>query len=402
MPGDEVVVLPGVYTLGADELTVDDAIAVYGQPGAPRPMIVSAAALALEVSDPGAAVSDLGIEHLGDTTFRTIRLFAGLVERVYVKAEDPRIACESAGDAPGEAMIRDSVCWLLGTDGAAAGTLNAGISSPPRYGTFVNVTAVGRRMGIQARADSESDAAVTARNVIADATDGSVISTLGGDVRATTEDAPSPGDSATVTLANSNYVGAVMLGAGASVTPAGSGSNQTATPLLVDPVGGDFHQLVGSPTIDAGSPAGPLGNLDIDREARIQGPAPDIGADEGAIAPPPSGGPPPSGRPPAAGPSSEFSFGKMKRNRKRGIAKLIVQVPGPGTLHLAKNRKVKPQQKRAEAAGPVKLPVKPRRRAKKKLNEKGRVKVRAEVTFTPDGGEPNTESKRLKLNKAKR
>ena len=44
---------------------------------------------------------------------------------------------------------------------------------------------------------------------------------------------------------------------------------------------GDFHQLAGSPTIDAGSSAATLlGSFDLDGEARIQGCAPDIGADE--------------------------------------------------------------------------------------------------------------------------
>ena len=35
--------------------------------------------------------------------------------------------------------------------------------------------------------------------------------------------------------------------------------------------------------------------------------------------------------------------------------------------------------------------------AKKKLNDKGKAKVKAEVTFTPDGGSPNTEDKKIKL-----
>jgi hypothetical protein len=41
--------------------------------------------------------------------------------------------------------------------------------------------------------------------------------------------------------------------------------------------------------------------------------------------------------------------------------------------------------------------VKTRGKAKKKLNRKGKAKVRANVTFTPTGGDPNTESKKIKL-----
>jgi hypothetical protein len=35
--------------------------------------------------------------------------------------------------------------------------------------------------------------------------------------------------------------------------------------------------------------------------------------------------------------------------------------------------------------------------SKKKLNKKGKAKIKAAVTFTPDGGEPSTESKKTKL-----
>jgi hypothetical protein len=98
-------------------------------------------------------------------------------------------------------------------------------------------------------------------------------------------------------------------------------------------------------------------------------------------------------------PSNEFRFGKVKRNKKRGTAKLTVIVPGPGQLELAKNRKVKPKGKRADSAGRTKLPIKPKRKAKKRLKRKGKAKVRAKVTYTPDGGVANTKSKRVKLKK---
>ena len=61
-----------------------------------------------------------------------------------------------------------------------------------------------------------------------------------------------------------------------------------------------------------------------------------------------------------------FSFGKVKRNKKKGTAKLTVKVPGPGEVELAENERVKPKRKQAEAAGKVKLPIKPRRKAKKR------------------------------------
>jgi hypothetical protein len=46
--------------------------------------------------------------------------------------------------------------------------------------------------------------------------------------------------------------------------------------------------------------------------------------------------------PPPPPPSSAFSFGKLKKNKRKGTAKLTVEiVEGPGELELAKTRKVK-------------------------------------------------------------
>ena len=90
-------------------------------------------------------------------------------------------------------------------------------------------------------------------------------------------------------------------------------------------------------------------------------------------------------------------FGKLKRNLQKGTAKLTVKVPGGGELELAKTKKVKADDESAEDAGKEKLVVKPRGKAKKKLNQTGKAKVKAKVTYTPTGGEPNTESKKVKL-----
>jgi hypothetical protein len=96
-------------------------------------------------------------------------------------------------------------------------------------------------------------------------------------------------------------------------------------------------------------------------------------------------------------PLNDFTFGKVKRNKKKGTAKLPVNVPGPGSLSLAKSKKVKGTTKSAGAEGTVTLNVKPTRRTRKKLAEKGKAKVAAKVTFTPTGGDPKTKTKKLKL-----
>ena len=114
----------------------------------------------------------------------------------------------------------------------------------------------------------------------------------------------------------------------------------------------------------------------------------------------PDAQPPPPGTPPPDDgvlPSNEFSFGEVKKNKKRGTAKLTVNVPGPGALELAKTRKVKGAGGAVEAEGAAKLRIKPKGKAKRKLDDGGKTKVKAEVTFTPDGGTPSTRTKRVKL-----
>jgi hypothetical protein len=98
-------------------------------------------------------------------------------------------------------------------------------------------------------------------------------------------------------------------------------------------------------------------------------------------------------------PPLEFSLGGVKKNKRKGTAKLTVNAPGPGELELAQTTKVKGDEETVEAAGTEKLSIKPKGKAKKKLNAKGKAKVKAEVTYTPDGGSPNTDTKTVKLRK---
>ena len=98
-------------------------------------------------------------------------------------------------------------------------------------------------------------------------------------------------------------------------------------------------------------------------------------------------------------PSNDFRFVGVRVNENRGTAKLSVNVAGPGELKLAKTGSVKGKHKRAKESGNEKLSLKAKGKAKRKLNRTGTAKVKAEVTYTPDGGEPNTESKKVGLKK---
>jgi hypothetical protein len=108
----------------------------------------------------------------------------------------------------------------------------------------------------------------------------------------------------------------------------------------------------------------------------------------------------------APDPPNTFSFGKVKRNKRNGTATLAVTVPGPGTLDLS-GKGVKSQRaariaraigaRAVAVAGKVKLTVKPKGKAKKRLDQSGTAKVKVRVTYTPTGGAANTQPKRVKL-----
>ena len=95
--------------------------------------------------------------------------------------------------------------------------------------------------------------------------------------------------------------------------------------------------------------------------------------------------------------SNELSLGRAKRNKRKGTAKLTVTVAGAGGVELSQTKKVKGSSKRAEAAGDVKLQVKLKGKAREKLAQKGKAKVGVDVTFSPDGGDPETKSATVKL-----
>ena len=101
--------------------------------------------------------------------------------------------------------------------------------------------------------------------------------------------------------------------------------------------------------------------------------------------------------PSIATPSNAFKFGRLKRNKARGTAVLSVTVPGPGTIALAGKGIVAKPAKPIAAAGVVKLQIKAKGRARRKLDRVGKAKVTAKVTYTPTGGAANTQAKTAKL-----
>ncbi|HYG95597.1 MAG TPA: beta-propeller fold lactonase family protein [Solirubrobacterales bacterium] len=93
---------------------------------------------------------------------------------------------------------------------------------------------------------------------------------------------------------------------------------------------------------------------------------------------------------------NKFKFGKLKRNTRKGTAKLTILVPAAGKIVLA-GKKVKRAQRSAKKAGKVTVNIRPKPQAKKQLAQKGSAKVRVKVTFSPTGGDQLTKSRSVKL-----
>ena len=366
--GDQVIVAPGNYTV-AGEILLDRAVNVGGQPGGPVPAI-ELSNKTLRIDNAAAVLHDLRIHMQGPAMAYTVIMATGTIERAYISAGEIAGPCQME-----EGTIRDSVC----TGGLG---LFVASSEPGSHNAVVrNVTVTPMFVGACCGANLTVDAANVVSQGLEPGRDD-----LNIDVNVMS--------SATIALTHSNYstVGtSLSAGTNFSYTQPGTNGNQTAEPLFVNAAAGDFHQLAGSPTIDAGVADPLIGGTDLDGNPRSQppciggAPAPDIGAYE--IAPTVA----------CPKPSNRFAFGKLKRNKKKGTAKLAVSLPGAGTLSLSGKGVVAKAARAISGAGSVNLLVKAKGKRKRTLERKGKVKVKVKVTFIPTGGDPNTQAKTVKL-----
>jgi subtilisin-like proprotein convertase family protein len=103
-------------------------------------------------------------------------------------------------------------------------------------------------------------------------------------------------------------------------------------------------------------------------------------------------------------PDNTLAAGKPKLNKKKGTAQVPVTVGDAGQLTLTgKGVKARSAGGSASAAvagpGTVDLVVKPKGKTSRKLNSTGKATVKVNITFTPTGGAPNTQTKKIKLKK---
>jgi hypothetical protein len=270
--GDRILLLAGVYNIGAASLLAVDSITIEPAPGAGRPIIASSgspAALLFGPAANAAVVRGLEISKAGNGA--GLYLQTGTAERMVVSSVQD-LACQLE-----DALIRDSTCLLQGSFGIAAlGGRVAGSSVVMRARNVTAISKVAGGPAILVTGDFGGEPKLSAHNVIAS-----------GSPDAIAQDLDDPSDSsAEIVFSNSSFDTTNSNGEDNFVTPPGTGpGNITAPAQFVNFAADDFHQAAGSPTIDRGSPDPLLGALDLDGLARTQGAASDMGAYE--FAPPP-------------------------------------------------------------------------------------------------------------------
>lgn len=299
-PGSTVVLAGNEGTYGTpvnplmSQLTLGSEVSMQGAAGQPMPQIysqLSGANWAVRMEGGGEQkLSGIAI-HLKGAAVAAVHANA-TVERVVALSPESTAGCDSG---PG-ALIADTVC--SGLNGIFDSVGSPGSHFEP---TLRNDTIIGAQHGLVLLTSSGGQAHIRAFNTI-----------LRGGVT-DIEAAQSGGATIAIDLDHSNYAGVQSEG-GATVTAAGSGANQSAAPLFADAAAGDFSQIAGSPTIDAGANDAANGPLDLAGNgrtlaARIPCPAiTDIGAYEFlATALPPCPQPPAS--PVAPGPSGRKAAG---------------------------------------------------------------------------------------------
>ena len=102
-------------------------------------------------------------------------------------------------------------------------------------------------------------------------------------------------------------------------------------------------------------------------------------------------------------PTNTFALGRITHNKDKGTATLEATVPNPGDL-AGSGKGVKAAAAGATISesvtpGAAQLLIKAKGKKKRKLNETGKVKLNVAITYTPTGGDPSTQSVKVKLKK---
>jgi hypothetical protein len=292
--GDEVVLASGDYSVSTP-LGISDRIDVHGTGAAAATRIVSTGfPFGIVVGNANAVLHNVTITHsVGNES--AVRLVNGSVRNVVA------ISSSAHGCTARDGTFRDTLC-LAKASGYTGIFVNEGGGAPSLL-HLRNVTAISTGTGghgIRIYSGAALAATIDAIGIIARGTSYDVSAATDGSL----------GSSATINLDHSNYSTTHIDSGVASITSPSTSGNQTASPVFVNTAADDYHQVVGSPTIDAGAVDGSSGTTDIDGDARVIGSAADIGFDE--YSPPPLPGSPAA---PVDTTAPETGFKKKPRKR---------------------------------------------------------------------------------------
>lgn len=97
-------------------------------------------------------------------------------------------------------------------------------------------------------------------------------------------------------------------------------------------------------------------------------------------------------------PRHRLNFGKLVRNRKKGIATLVVRSARAGNVVLRGSRTVKGRKAKIGGGGKARIRIQVRGKAAKNLRKRGNVKLKLRFVFRPqDGCSPVSRSRTVKL-----
>ena len=266
--GDQVVHGAGTYITGNDPLAPTDAISIHPADGAGRPLIISSSGFAVVVPASG-SLEGVDIQTSVPGVGLIVSRGATVRKVISIASANGAIGCYLAPDQSAPPLVQESGCISSGDGGVAAqasGNVSAGTAAVARLQDVTAVATGSSSLGVKTTS-SGSGGSVTlkANNVIASGTAFDV-----------TADGGTGGSLAFGQFTYSDFDTQQEL-TSAAVTDPGYDSNVTGPAMLANPAVGDIHQKAGSFTIDRG---GGTASNDIDGDARPQGAAPDIGADE--------------------------------------------------------------------------------------------------------------------------
>ena len=293
---DEVIALPGTYDIQAT-LNIDKRLTLRGLQDQPRPRLVGAAGVFATVfSYPYAAtLRHLAIESQATGGFalhvKNDQGAAAILEDLDLSASgnSAKAALISLQGSESPFVFRDSVARTTGSSSTAVLlTRTAAIGPLNAHADVRNLTADARGpdsagfvVGSSPQDSGCANLTVTAKNVIALGTRADVGADSYGGCPA---------------ILDTHYSNWRTQEADPGGSVNSHSGDQFAPPLFAAAASGDYHQLAGSPTIDAGVDShfdSKLGLTDIDGQPRLFGSTTDIGADEyvpqAAAAPPPTG-----------------------------------------------------------------------------------------------------------------